>query len=225
MKIQMSNVVPDKFKKNFVLYIFLVLSLMVTKSALASEDRSVLPLLDDIQARSAQVQSFSCKFTQERHLTLFAKPIIFHGLLFLIRPDHLRWEFTDPIPSVLLLSGDKGMRCNDNVPPVHFDLTSDPVMRLVVEQLWTWLDSNYEKLGQMYSVKQQGDSTLVITPKEQGMADFIATITISFSNESKQPELVEITEPDGDLTRIHFHDYNLNVSLPEKLFVECGIRE
>lgn len=215
----------NKYKKIFTLYIFLIISLLVIKSAMAADDRSVLPLLDEIQARSTQVQSFSCKFTQERHLALFAKPVIFHGLLFLIRPDHLRWEFTDPIPSVLIFSGDKGMRCNDNAPPVHFDLTSDPVMRLVAEQLWTWLDSNYGKLEQMYSVKQQGDSTLVITPKEQAMADFIATITILFSNESKQPELVEITEPGGDLTRIHFHDYNLNVVLTEKLFVECGIRE
>ncbi len=225
MKFQMDDVVPDK-GKIFALYIFLIMALMVTKSAMAADAKSsVLPLLDEIQARSTQVQSFSCKFTQERHLALFSKPVIFHGLLFLIRPDHLRWEFTDPIPSVLIFSGDKGMRCNDNAPPVHFDLTSDPVMRLVAEQLWTWLDSNYGKLEQMYSVKQQGDSTLVITPKEQAMADFIATITISFSNESKQPELVEIAEPGGDLTRIHFHDYNLNVALTEKLFVECGIRD
>ena len=211
--------------KNFTLYFFLIISFMVTKSAMAAGDRSELPLLAEIQAQSAQVQSFSCKFTQERHLALFAKPVLFHGLLSLVRPDHLRWEFIDPIPSVLLLSGDKGVRCNDNAPPVHFDLTSDPVMRLVAEQLWTWLDSNYGKLEQMYRVKQQGDSTLVITPKEQSMADFIATITILFSNESKQPERVEITEPGGDLTRIYFHDYNLNVSLTEKIFVECGIRE
>jgi len=225
MKIQRDDVVPAIYKKNFALCIFFIISLMVTKSAMSADDRSVLPLLDEIRVRSAQVQSFSCKFTQERHLALFDKPVIFHGLLFLIRPDHLRWEFTDPIPSVLILSGDKGMRCNDNVPPVHFDLTSDPVMRLVAEQMWTWLDSNYEKLEKMYSIKQQGDSTLVITPREQAMADFIATITISFSNESKQPELVEIAEPGGDLTRIRFHDYNLNVALSEMLFSECGIRE
>lgn len=211
--------------KNFTLYFFLIISFMVAKCAMAADYRSELPLLAEVQAQSAQVQSFSCQFTQERHLALFAKPVIFHGLLFLVRPDHLRWEFTNPIPSVLLFSGDKGVRCNDNAPPVHFDLTSDPVMRLVAEQLWTWLDSNYGKLEQMYSVKQQGDSTLVIIPKEQSMADFIATITILFNNESKQPERVEITEPGGDLTRIRFHDYNLNVSLAEKIFVECGISE
>jgi outer membrane lipoprotein-sorting protein len=225
MKIQRDNILPYKYKKNLALYIFLIISIMVTKSAMAADDRSVLPLLNEIQAQSAKVQSFSCKFTQERHLALFVKPVIFQGLLSLIRPDHLRWEFTEPIPSVLLFSGDKGVRCNDNAPPVHFDLTSDPVMRLVAEQLWTWLDSNYEKLEQLYSVTQSGASILVITPKDQSMADFIETITISFSAESKQPERVEITEPGGDLTRIHFHDYNLNVSLPEKLFVECGTRE
>lgn len=212
-------------KKNFALYVFLVILFMVSTTAIATDKKPVLPLLAEIQAQSAQVQSFSCKFTQERHLAIFAKPIIFHGLLFLVRPDHLRWEFTEPIPSVLLFSGDKGVRCNDNAPPVHFDLTSDPVMRLVAEQLLTWLDINYEKLEQLYSVKQQGDSTLVITPKEQTMADFIAAITISFSNESKLPELIEITEPSGDLTRIRFYDCNLNVSMPDKLFVECEIRE
>ncbi|MEN8140721.1 MAG: outer membrane lipoprotein carrier protein LolA [Thermodesulfobacteriota bacterium] len=214
--------------KKIILYILLAVALVApqrVQAAAAPDNNGDLPLLEEIQNRAAQVKSFSCKFTQERHLAIFSQPVIFHGFLYLIRPDHLRWEFRDPIPSLLLFSGDKGMRCNDDAPPVHFDLKSDPVMRLVAEQLWTWLDGNYTKLGETYDVKQQGDATLVITPKDAAMASFIATITITFARENRQPELVKISEPGGDMTLIRFHDYNLDAHLPKKLFVECGAGE
>ncbi len=178
----------------------------------------------EIQAASAQVQSFSSEFVQERRLALFADPVIFHGKLTVIRPDRLRWEFTSPVPSALIFSGKVGMRCTDKAPPAHFDLGSDPIMRTVAEQLWLWLGGDYSKLSDKYNMTSH-DSSLVITPKEQATAEYIGAVTITFNAASKQPEKVLIAEPGGDSTLISFQSYVLNGSISETLFSNCAADE
>ncbi len=178
----------------------------------------------EIQAASAKVQSFSSEFIQERRLALFTEPVIFHGKLTVVRPDRLRWEFTDPVPSALIFNGKVGMRCNDKAPPALFDLGSDPIMRTVAEQLWLWLGGDYSRLTDKYTMVSEGTS-LIITPKEQATAEHIGAITITFTKTDMQPEKVMIVEPGGDSTTISFHSYALNGNVPEKLFAGCAAND
>jgi outer membrane lipoprotein-sorting protein len=180
--------------------------------------------IQEIQAASAEVQSFSSEFVQERRLALFAEPVIFHGRLVVVRPDRLRWEFTSPVPSALIFNGKVGMRCTDKAPPTHFDLAADPIMRTVAEQLWLWLGGDYSKLSDKYHLASR-DSSLVITPKEQTTAEYLGAVTITFNAASKQPEKVLISEPGGDSTLISFTSYALNGSLPASLFSSCNADE
>ena len=178
--------------------------------------------LAEVQAAADQVTSFSSTFTQERHLALFAKPVIFHGRLTIVRPEKLRWEFTDPVPSILVFNGGKGLRCSDQSPPVHFELASDPVMKTVAEQLWLWLGGDYSKIAERYLMEMKGVSGLIITPKEKSIGEYIAEVRIDFNRKTKQPAQVDIMEPGGDFTRIIFNSYTLNTELPDVLFTRCG---
>lgn len=191
----------------------------------ASETEELRSFLQEIQAASDEVRSFSSSFVQERKLALFAEPVVFHGSLTVVRPDKLRWEFTSPVPSVLIFSGERGMRCNADAPPVRFDLGSDPIMRSVAEQLWLWLGGDYSRLEFLYTMAKTGPNALTITPKEEAVGKFIDSITITFGKTSLQPEKVEIDEPGGDTTTISFHSYVLNSSTPDVLFTVCGADE
>ena len=181
--------------------------------------------LAEIQAASDQVRSFSAEFDQERRLALFTEPVIFHGSLTVVRPNRLRWEFTSPIPSVLIFSGERGLRCNEKGPPVHFDLGSDPIMRTVAEQLWLWLGGDYSRLNALYLIEKSGPSGLRITPKDHAVSEYIGAVTVTFNTTSKQPEKVEIAEPGGDTTLISFRSYVLNTNTPDILFTLCGTDE
>ncbi len=199
----------------------LLLIVNVPKSGFASEAEELHSFLEEIQNASEQVHSFSSEFVQERRLALFSEPVIFHGSLNVVRPDRLRWEFTSPIPSVLIFNGDQGMRCNDKAAPVDFNLGSDPVMRTVAEQLWLWLGGDYSRLEDHYLLEKEGTS-LRITPKDEAVGEYIGAVTIAFNSISKQPEKVEIVEPEGDSTLISFHSYVLNGDTPDALFNTCG---
>lgn len=203
----------------------IVLALGSVQPVMSAESEELQSFLQEIQAASDQVRSFSSAFVQERRLALFNEPVIFHGSLTVVRPDRLRWEFTSPVPSVLIFSGERGIRCNADAPPVNFDLGSDPIMRTVAEQLWLWLGGDYSRLEFLYKMEKSGPSSLTITPKEEAVTKFINTITITFNKTSRQPEKVEIAEPGGDSTVISFQSYVLNSNTPDVLFTVCGTDE
>jgi hypothetical protein len=124
-----------------------------------------------------------------------------------------------------LFNGERGIRCNDQAPPVHFDLGADPIMKTVAEQLWLWLGGDYSRLNASYHLAKSGPSSLRITPKEQRVSEYISAITITFHKTSRQPEKVEIADPGGDTTILTFQAYVLNSDTPDVLFSLCGTDE
>lgn len=210
------------FSSLFTLFVALNL---LQPAAVYCNTTSLKDLIHDIKDKSAALRGLTCDFTQTRTLALFNKPIVFHGNLALIRPDRLRWEFTSPVPSVLILNGDSGMRCNDKMEPIRFDLAKDPIMRMVAEQLWTWLNGDYSKLGNDYTINISGESAIIVTPVNKETSTIIKDISIVFNKKNRQPESVTIREPGGDETSIAFSAYRLSPSIPDSTFTICFPRD
>lgn len=186
------------------------------------EKGEVKSLLTRLEEASATMESFEASFVQEKELSLFAETMIFQGRLVVVRPDKLRWEFTDPLSSVLMLTGDKGLRCSGETKPVQFDLKTDPVMRSVAEQLWLWLGGDYSRLEKSFSIEENGENSLLIRPKESAMTEYIEQVTITFEHINMQPERVVIMEPGGDQTRLIFSDYSFNIEPDDQVFTRCA---
>ncbi|MFU8818418.1 MAG: LolA family protein [Desulfurivibrio sp.] len=204
------------------LFLLLCFLLPTAPAMAAGEDPTAL--LRELEATAAQVRNLSSSFTQEKQLALFARPVIFHGTLHLARPDRLRWEFTRPVPSVLIFKGESGLRCAEG-QTTRFDLKSDPIMAMVAHQLWLWLGGDYAKLAAEYQLTLAAPHTLLVEPKNRQVGEFVASVTISFDPDSLQPRQVIIAEPGGDSTTISFHDYQLDTPLDENLFSRCNSRE
>ena len=205
----------------FFLLSFLLFSVSIPVCAWSSQQDDLQSFLEKIQKKADLTRSFSADFSQEKILTLFARPVHFKGKLYIVRPDRLRWEFISPVPSALIFRGEEGLKCDDGAAPRHFSLSEDPVMKVVAEQLWLWLGGDYMKMAEMFTLKKTGNSTLQVTPVDKNIADFISSVSIVFDEKSLQPRKVEITEAGGDLTRIVFYATVINSRLDEKLFSQC----
>lgn len=199
-----------------------IFGLACNAAAQKVEEDELSHFLHKIETASDSFTSFNAKFRQEKELSLFSKPMVFHGEIIVQRPDKLRWQFTAPVPSVLLLDGKRGMRCSKGAPPVEFDLATDPVMRSVAEQLWLWLGGDYVRLKESFAIEKTGPATLTIKPKDKGVAGFIETVTIAFDEKSMQPRRVEIAEPGGDLTRLLFTSYIFGADTTPGTFRHCS---
>lgn len=204
-----------------VLLLFLILIAGPTTAPPAwAGDDPTEALLAEIRQAAAPVKAFRSRFIQERRLSLFAEPVIFHGSLTVVRPDKLRWEFVSPVPSALIFNGRSGMRCTDQAPPSRFDLDSDPIMRTVAEQLWLWLGGDYGTLGDSYQVRAEGNS-LLIRPQDEKTREYVEQITITFEPRSMQPQRVVIDEPGGDATELRFLDNQQGGEIDPTLFTQC----
>ena len=201
------------------LFLVLAITSVMTRPALAG-DEATEALLTEIRRATAPVKAFRSRFVQERRLSLFAEPVIFHGSLTVVRPDKLRWEFVSPVPSALIFNGRSGMRCTDQAPPSRFDLDSDPIMRTVAEQLWLWLGGDYGALGDSYQVRAEGKA-LLIRPRDEKTREYVEQITISFEPRAMQPERVVIDEPGGDATELRFFDNQQEGDIDPALFTQC----
>jgi len=208
----------------FVLFCFAV-SGFVPPAFSVENDAALEDFLEKVEASSASINSFSCDFTQVRYLTIFPKPVKFTGRLSLVRPDKLRWEFFAPLASVIVLNGQKGLKCSEDGPVRKFGLDQDPVMRMVAAQMWAWTSGSYRELRNDFDFTLFPGPTLVFSPVHQEAAgSFISRIKVVFDPDYLQPIEVEISEPGGDRTVISFSDYRRNLDLKSDLFTECGIR-
>jgi len=197
------------------------LFLLGNSCASAGENGALHSFLEKIRIRASDIHSFSCNFSQEKHLSLFPKPVLFQGKLKLVRPDKLRWSFVSPVPSTLIFNGDKGVRCDDTGKPVYFSIDNDPIMQLVAKQIWSWLNNDFTKLGKEHTIKKTGEATLLISPANTATGQWQATITITFDQDTLHPKEVVITEPEGDLTKIIFRNYLFNAAIPLSTFSQC----
>ncbi len=212
--------------RHFVRWFCLVFALVILSGGFAgpvrAADETLDAFLQRLTAQSASVSSFQCDFRQERHLAIFAKPVIFTGLLAMVRPDRLRWEFTDPIPSTLIFAGDRGMRCGGTAVPQQFDLAADPVMGTVARQLRAWVGGDYGSLGDLYRMELLDGPGLLLFPLDPAMAGFMESIRVAFDVDTLRPVQVRISEQGGDYTLLVFADYQLNISLDDSRFAGCG---
>lgn len=199
----------------------LALLLLCLLTARPVDAESLDEFLVRVERYSAGTRSFICDFRQERTLAIFAKPVVFSGKLYLSRPDRLRWEFTKPIASLLILDGKTGRRCGEGTPGSEFNLEQDPVMRLVAGQMRTWTGGNYRDLQGEFSLELKPGPVLVLKPRQQGLAAFLSRIEVTFDAKSLQPTRVEIHEEGGDRTLISFKNYQLNPELTVELFAAC----
>ncbi|MBM9519741.1 outer membrane lipoprotein carrier protein LolA [Desulforhopalus vacuolatus] len=201
-----------------------ILFFVAPGAAAVTQDHELDVFLQQLQAASEKTSSYTTQFSQEKHLAMLARPVLFSGQLSLVRPDKLRWQFLNPIPSTLIFNGDKGIRCDAEGESASFTLASDPVMKIVSEQLWSWLGGDYQKLAAQYQLDKEDKATLVVSFKsEQPIADFLSRVRIRFDEENLQPIMIEIDEKGGDFTRIIFTESRLNETLADTLFNKCEL--
>ncbi|MEA3384983.1 MAG: outer membrane lipoprotein carrier protein LolA [Thermodesulfobacteriota bacterium] len=205
------------------LILMLLPLLFIAPPVFAEDDGKLSSFIHDVEAKAATVKTLTCTLKQERHLAIFARPVIFQGRMALEKPDKLRWEFTSPIASVLIFNGAKGLKCSGNSEPQRFNLATDPIMQMVSKQIWTWVNGSYTTLQEQYHmVLLEPGPCLVLTANDPKISRAISSVKISFNPDSLQPTTVRIQEPGGDHTVISFSNFILNQPLDQSLFTRCG---
>ncbi len=180
-------------------------------------------LLKEVDAAKASVTTLSGEFTQRNRVKLFKQELVAHGKLYFRQPRQIRWEYTTPDPSTLILDGNRATLSSPGAAPQVFDLAKDATMRAIFDQLLVWLGSG--SLAQAradYELASGGTAaapTLLLTPKPAStVARAFARVELRLDGKTHLLRAIALVEPNGDEKEIVFTKLAKNVTLPENAF-------
>ncbi|WP_339135170.1 MAG: outer membrane lipoprotein carrier protein LolA [Candidatus Electrothrix sp. GW3-4] len=172
------------------------------------------------EAGDFRIESIQADFTQEKHLKMLTKPIISTGKLLFQAPASLRWEYTSPFASILLMHEGKVKRFieRDGVFQEETGMQLD-AMQVVLTEISSWLDGRFTD-NELFAVSFPDDKTVELTPKEQAFAHLIKRIELKLSGQKGLLDQVTITEGPGASTIMRFSNRVLNQAIPATSFTQ-----
>lgn len=171
-----------------------------------------------LRETAAKVSTVKAGFVQEKHMKILARPLISRGTFLFKAPDSLRWEYTQPVKSVLMLHKGQTRRYVDKEGVLVEDASAGlHSMQMVVQQITQWLNGRFDE-NPAFSATLEPGPTIVLTPKDKALARLIQRIEIELSQRPAVIESVTIYESEDSYTRLLFQDVTLNRPLADAAF-------
>jgi outer membrane lipoprotein-sorting protein len=167
------------------------------------------------------IKTLAGAFRQERRLAMLARPAVSTGRFYCMKPDKLRWELINPEPSGFLVNGDLAKQWKGKEGPSDaFETKQNPLIKLIVDQIFAWTTADLKWLEQRYSINVVQDDPIVLklVPRSSKEKQYIDHLRISFEPGTNYVHVVYILEKGGDSTRIEFFDLVINGQLQPGLF-------
>ncbi len=173
-----------------------------------------------IQDKAGEINSVMANFIQEKHLKILSKPLISKGTFYYQVPQSLRWEYTSPFQSILLIHNAKIKRyVKGNEGFIQDSGAELQAMQVVLQEITLWLRGRFNDNPNFNAVLEPGPK-IVLTPKEKSFAVIIQRIELMLSNQPGIIETVRIYENDNSYTKFMFNNVRLNKPLKDSLFQE-----
>lgn len=176
---------------------------------------------EGIRAAAANVHAVSADFTQEKHLPILVKPLISKGRLYYRRPDSLRWEYTSPVKSVLLMHDGEARRFVQTDRGMVEDAgVRLQAMQFVMPEIGKWLSGQFQD-NPLFKASLKAPNRILLVPTDKGMARFIQRIELVLAKRPGVIKEVLIYESDDAYTRMVFSHTKVNPRLDDRLFKEA----
>jgi outer membrane lipoprotein-sorting protein len=179
------------------------------------------PIVEQLQRGMSTLQTVNLEFVQERHLSLFTEPLRSEGVMFIEKPDRIRWETTSPYQSILL---------GDHKSVAQFEWTNGSwkklhlgfpqMLKRVMEQMTLLHQGKLDALTSDYTVSVQTGSVaaIVLTPKDANVRSMLESIEMRMDPDFKAVREILMKQPGGDFTSIVIQNEQRNMTFPVGTF-------
>jgi outer membrane lipoprotein carrier protein len=200
-----------------------LLALVLLPALARAEAPPLAVLVDKVDAAKASVETLSGEFTQKSRVKLFKSELTAKGRLYFRKPRQIRWEYTSPDPSVMILDGDKATLTTPGAAPQVFDLAKDATMRAIFDQLLVWLGpGSLAAARNDYDLAAGGSSSaplLTLRPKlASPIAKAFSRIELRLDGKTWLMKSILLVEKNGDEKEIDFGKLQRNAKLPANAF-------
>ena len=172
---------------------------------------------ESIEKNMSRVKSISGTFTQKKDIKILSRPLVSKGRLYYLSPDSIRWEYTEPVKSILLVNKGNVKRFVFKEDKFIEDSSARiEAVRIVVSQITEWFAGKFNNNKDFKAEFIEGK--VVLTPQNETIKSFIKKVVITFSKNEGVISAIEIIEVQGATTYLEFNDIEINKPLPEGIF-------
>ncbi|MBW2635607.1 MAG: outer membrane lipoprotein carrier protein LolA [Deltaproteobacteria bacterium] len=155
----------------------------------------------ELKSTAGTVTSVTAGFSQEKHT-----------------PNSLRWEYTRPLKSILVLHNGKTRRFVQKDGRLVEDASAGlQSMQVVVQQITQWLNGRFDE-NPAFEARLAAGQKIVLSPRDAAIARLIQRIEILLSNRPGVIASVTIFESEDSFTKLIFQNVVLNTPLDDALF-------
>ena len=175
---------------------------------------------ETIKNNAGNISSIQADFIQEKHLKILRSPLLSRGVFIFQAPDSLRWQYMSPVQSLLLMHEGKTRQFiqHDNRLVEERSMGMD-AMQVVSQEISRWLAGNFTD-NPTFQARLKPGGFIVLTPKNQGLAQLISQIVLKLADEPGLMESVTIYEGRDSFTKLTFTNVVLNKKIPEITFTQ-----
>jgi outer membrane lipoprotein-sorting protein len=165
-----------------------------------------------------QIRSVQADFRQEKRLQILVRPMVSTGTFTFQSPGSLRWEYQNPVQSILLMHGGKVKKFStrNGVLVEERGMRLDS-MQVMLAEISNWLDGRFAA-NDMFTATFPDARTIVLAPRKQELAALISSIELKLADQAGLLDEVTIFEGPGSSTRLTFSNRILNQAIPLSLF-------
>lgn len=172
---------------------------------------------------SGRITSLDARFVQKKTLPILAKPFVSKGGFQFQSPGSLRWQYDDPVRSVLLSHGGVVKRyLREGNAWREESSASLSVMQTVLAEIVNWQQGRFDANPHFQASLQTGsEPRVILVPREASWKKMIRQIELTPSREQAGVmKSVRVVEDERSFTLIEFHQIRLNRPLPGALFTD-----
>ena len=165
------------------------------------------------------IRSVRAEFLQKRYLKILTKPLWSEGKLFFYIPDSLRWEYLNPLRSVMLQKGNTIQIYNFSEGVWKPEMAQAvEARRMVLAEISQWFQGRFDESKAFRHLYSPGPPARVTMVPGEGIDRFIQRIEIILSVRPGVIDRVEMEEPGGSRTSIEFRNVEINSSFSPEVF-------
>jgi len=177
---------------------------------------------DGIREAAEQAESISAEFVQAKHLPILARPLVSRGVLYFRKPDSLRWEYRQPVRSIMLMHKGALRRYRQSGEGLKEESGAGlQAMQFVMAEITDWFKGRFDN-SRMFTARLEAGRKIVLRPKDPAFAKVIQKIELQLANQPGVIDFVIIYESPNSFTRLTFEKTTLNAEIPDELFRRAG---
>lgn len=173
---------------------------------------------DELKSTAGTITSVQAEFVQEKHMAILAGPLVSHGVFYYQAPGSLRWEYSRPVKSILLMHAGKIRRFVKGSDGFQEESSGGlEAMQVVLDQITFWLKGRFDE-SPLFEARLEPLGLISLTPRDDAFRAVIERIDIRMTQQPGIIEDVVIYESQDTYTRMRFTNTLLNQSLDDTVF-------